>query len=179
VELADIDPVYFEHPYYLVPDKEAAKAYALLVETMAAQEKVAIGRFVMRSKEHHVAIRSVEGVLVVETMRYADEVVDPVELDGWPSDDVEISKKERTMAAQLVESLTADFDPDKYHDEYREELLALIEAKAAGEEVVIDPVSPEPSKVVDIMEALQESLDRTKRRRAKAGGKKRGGRKTA
>lgn len=173
VDLAEIDPIYFEQPYYLVPDRESVKAYALLVETMTDQEKVAIGRFVMRSKERLVAIRAVDGLLCIETMRYADEVIDPADVEGRPSDDVTITKKERTMAKQLVDSLATEFEPEKYHDEYREQLVGLIEKKAKGEDIVVDPVSPEPSKVVDIMEALQESLERTKRRRAKTEPKKR------
>lgn len=173
VDLAEIDPIYFEQPYYLLPDRESAKAYTLLVETMTDQEKVAIGRFVMRSKERLVAIRPLDGLLCIETMRYADEVIDPADVEGRPSDDVAITKKERAMAKQLVDSLTTEFEPDKYRDEYREQLVGLIEKKAKGEDIVVDPVSPEPSKVVDIMEALQESLERTKRRRAKTEPKKR------
>jgi DNA end-binding protein Ku len=161
VDLADIDPVYFEQPYFLVPDKNAEKAYRLLAEVMQEQGKVAIGRFVMRSKEALVAIRAVDGVLVLETMRYADEVLAPDRDQALPDAGTEPTEREMEMARQLVNSLAADFDPDKYHDEYREELLGLIEKKAAGEEIVAPEAPEEPAKVLDLMAALEASLART------------------
>lgn len=160
VDLDDIDPVYFEQPYYLAPDPNALKPYRLLVDAMTELRKVAIGRFVMRSKEHLVAIRPVDGLLCLETMRYADEivpsteVVPPVEADERPSE------RELAMARQLVDSLAAEFDPAKYHDAYREELLDLIERKAAGEEIVARPAAEETGKVLDLMAALEASLAR-------------------
>jgi DNA end-binding protein Ku len=161
VDLEDIDPVYFEHPYFLVPDKEAAKAYRLLADVMREESKVAIGRFVMRSKEALVAIRAVDGVLVLETMRYADEVLAPDREGAIPEPTSEASEREKEMARQLVASLTTTFDPDKYHDEYREELLSLIDRKAAGEEIVAVEQPEEPAKVLDLMAALEASLART------------------
>jgi DNA end-binding protein Ku len=159
VDLADIDPVYFEQPYYLQPDEKGAKAYELLVEAMSDLNKVAIGKVVMRSKERLVAIRPVDGVLCLETMRYADEVLDPSTL--LPDDVAEPSARERTMARQLVESLASDdFDIAKYHDEYREQLLELIDRKAAGEEIVAPPVTEAPTKVLDLVAALEASLAR-------------------
>src|SRR4051812_37693800 len=123
VDLDQIDPIYFEQPYYLAPDPKGAKPYELLVEAMTELNKVAIGRVVLRSKERLVAIRPLDGVLCIETMRYSDEVM---ARDALRPDDVELSERERTMAKQLVESLAIDkFDPDKYHDEYREQLLDL------------------------------------------------------
>lgn len=159
VDLDQIDPVYFEHPYYLTPDPAAVRPYKLLVEAMTALRKVAIGRVVMRSKESLVAIRPVDGVLVMETMRYADEVL-PAAGVVPDTDVVEPSERELEMAKQLVESLSADFVPDKYHDEYREQLLDLIERKAAGEEIVAEPVVEDTGKVLDLMAALEASLSR-------------------
>ena len=134
VDLADIDPVYYDHPYYLVPDKGAAKAYGLLLRAMRESGKVAIARVVLRSKEQLVAIRPAPGdVLMMETMIFADEVVPPDEIDDLPVDeDLKASERELKMAQQLIDSLSSDFEPDKYRDEYREKVLELIERKAAG-----------------------------------------------
>jgi len=162
VDLHQIDPIYFEQPYYVLPDTKAAKPYRLLVEAMTRLEKVAIGRVVIRSKEHLVAIRPLDGLLCVETMRYDDEIVARAGL-GVPAADVEVSTRELDMARQLIESLSGDFEPEKYHDEYRDELLELIERKAAGEEIVAEPAVPAPAKVLDLMAALEASLGRTGR----------------
>jgi DNA end-binding protein Ku len=167
VDLADIDPVYFEQPYYLIPDKDNAKAYRLLAEVMEELGKVAIGRFVLRSKEALVAIRPVDGVLVLETMRFADEVLAADREAPLAETASEPTEREKDMAKQLVNSLTAAFDPEKYHDEYREDLLALIEKKAAGEEIVAAPEAEEPAKVLDLMAALEASLERAGARQAK------------
>src|SRR5215212_3826073 len=122
VDLDDIDPIYFEHPYYLGPDKGAERAYALLVKAMNDERKVAIARFVLRNKEHLSAIRPMGDVLTLTTMRFADEVVTPEELEDVLAHDGEApKKKELDMAKALVGSLTSEFDPDKYRDEYREE----------------------------------------------------------
>jgi DNA end-binding protein Ku len=161
VDLADIDPVYFEQPYYLIPDKDAAKPYQLLVGVMQEMGKVAIGRFVLRSKEALVAIRPVDGVLCLETMRYADEVLAADRDAPIPEPAAEPSERELEMARQLVQALSGTFDADKYHDEYREELLALIERKASGEEIVATAPPEEPAKVLDLMAALEASLARS------------------
>jgi DNA end-binding protein Ku len=161
VDLVDIDPVYFENPYFLVPDKGAEKAYRLLADVMQEQGKVAIGRFVMRTKESLVAIRAVDGVLVLETMRYADEVLAPDREGAIPEPTSAPTEREMEMARQLVSSLATTFDPAKYHDEYREELLALIDKKASGEEIVAPEAPEEPAKVLDLMAALEASLART------------------
>jgi DNA end-binding protein Ku len=168
VDLVDIDPVFFEQPYYLVPDKDNAKAYRLLADVMQELGKVAIGRFVLRSKEALVAIRPVDGVLVLETMRFADEVLAPDREQPLAEPASEPTEREKQMAKQLVSSLTATFDPEKYHDEYREELLALIEKKAAGEEIVAAPEAEEPAKVLDLMAALEASLERAGAKQAKS-----------
>jgi DNA end-binding protein Ku len=158
VPLADIDPVYFEHPYYLLPDKQGGKAYKLLVEAMEGLQKVAIGRVVIRQKESLVAIRVREGLLCLQMMRYADEVIPLAELQGDLTDDAEPSEREVAMARQLVDALTNEFEPEKFHNEYREKVLDLIEQKASGQEIVAAP-SPEPAaKVLDLMAALEASI---------------------
>jgi DNA end-binding protein Ku len=161
VDLAEIDPVYYDHPYYLVPDKGAAKAYGLLLNAMRESGRVAIARVVLRSKEQLVAIRpDHEGrVLMMETMIFADEVVPKEDLDGLPeAEELQVSDREIKMAQQLIESLATDFEPGRYKDEYREKVLTLIEAKAAGEEIAVAPEAPAPAKVPDLMAALEASL---------------------
>ena len=159
VDLSEIDPLYFEQPYYLQPDDKGVKAYKLLVEAMTELNKVGVGRVVMRSKERLVAIRPVDGVLCLSTMRYHDEVL---LRDGLvPDESAEPSEKERAMARQLVESLAVDeFEPEKFRDEYREQLLGLIERKAAGETIVTSPTAEPPAKVLDLVAALEASLAR-------------------
>jgi len=161
VELAEIDPIYFDHPYYLVPDKGAAKAYGLLLNAMRESGRVAIARVILRSKEQLVAIRpDHEGrVLMMETMIFADEVVPTGDLDGLPdADELKVSDREVKMAQQLIDSLTGAFEPERYTDSYREKVLELIERKAAGEEIAVTPEAPEPAKVPDLMAALEASL---------------------
>jgi DNA end-binding protein Ku len=158
VDLAEIDPVYFEQPYYLVPDEKGKKAYRLLVDAMNDLNKVAIGRIVIRAKERLVAIRPLDGLLCVETMRYADEVV---ARDGLAPEDIEVGEREVAMARQLIESLAVDkFEPEKFRDEYREQVLDLVERKAAGEEIVAQPAAEAPAKVLDLVAALEASLEK-------------------
>jgi DNA end-binding protein Ku len=161
VDLEDIDPLYYDHPYYLLPGQGAAKPYKLLADAMKDAGKVAIARVVIRTKEQLVAIRPLGDVLAMATMNFADEVVDPDSFDEAPGEDVDTTKRELDMARQLIESLTADFDPEKYHDEYREAVLEMIERKADGEEIVIQPAE-EPEKVPDLMAALEASLAKAK-----------------
>jgi DNA end-binding protein Ku len=160
VNLADIDPVYYDHPYYLVPDKGAAKAYGLLLDAMRESGKVAIAKVVIRSKEQLVAIRPAPGdVLMMETMIFADEVVPPGSIDDLPAaEDLNVSDRELKMAQQLIDSLSSDFEPEKYKDEYREKVLEMIERKASGEEIAVQPEAPKPAKVPDLMAALEASL---------------------
>jgi DNA end-binding protein Ku len=160
VDLDQIDPVFFEQPYYLVPDKTAAKPYRLLVDAMTELNKVAVGRFVLRSKEHLVAIRPMHGVLTLEMMRFADEVLTPEGAEPAQDEDAAPNERELTMARQLIEALSTEFEPGKYHDTFREQLLALIQAKAEGQEIVAEPEVEEPTKVVDLMAALEASLER-------------------
>ena len=159
VDISEIDPIYFDTPYYVMVDEKAAKPYRLLVDAMTELGKVAIGRVVMRAKERLVAIRPVDGMLCVETMRYADEIVDRATL-GLPDEEIELSDREVAMARQLVETLAGDFDVAKYHDEYREQLLALIDKKAAGETIVAAAPVDAPAPVIDLMAALEASLQR-------------------
>jgi len=161
VDLEEIDPIYFDSPYYLGPAEGAEKAYSLLARAMRESGKVAIARFVFRNKEHLAALRPADGVLTLTTMRFADEVVPPEELDdALPSGEQRVAKREVEMAEQLIDSLTRSFDPAAYRDEYREKLLALIERKAEGKEVVAAPEGeePQPTKAPDLMSALEESI---------------------
>ena len=167
VDLDQIDPIFFERPYYLVPETGGTKAYALLRDAMKETNKVAIGRLVLRTKQYLAAIRPRDDVLVIETMLYADEVVDADDLEGVPHDEIEVSERELKMARQLIDSLTADFQPEKYRDEYRERVLALIEAKAEGQELVTQPVEAEEPQPVDLMAALEASLDAVKSGKSK------------
>jgi DNA end-binding protein Ku len=175
VDLDDIDPIYFEQPYYLGPDKGAERAYALLVQAMKEARKVAIARFVLRNKEHLAAIRPMGDVLTLTTMRFHDEVSSPNDLDGEVFEEAKPKKPEQReleMAKQLIESLTSDFKPGQYRDEYREELLDLLERKAAGKEVVSAPTEePKPTKAPDLMAALEESLAAVRSEEAATDGK--------
>lgn len=167
VEIAEIDPIYFDSPYYLGPADGAEKAYSLLAQAMERSGRVAIARFVFRNKEHLAAIRPGDGALTLTTMRFADEVVPASELDDvLPEEKPKIGKREVEMAEQLIDSLTRRFNPGDYRDEYREELLAMIERKAAGEEVVAAPEEErEPTKAPDLMAALEQSIADVKSRR--------------
>jgi len=159
VDQEEIDPIYYDHPYYLAPDKGAEKAYRLLLDAMAEAGKVAIARVVLRSKENLVAIRPAGDVLAMETMIFHDEVVPAGELDDMPDGKpAKTSERELKMAQQLIASLSSDFEPTKYRDEYRDKVLDLIERKAEGEEIAIQPEAPEPTKVPDLMAALEASL---------------------
>jgi DNA end-binding protein Ku len=164
VALAEIDPIFFDHPYYLVPDERGIKPYRLLLAAMRETEMVALGRLVLRAKEHLVAIRAADEVMTLETMVFADEIVSPdrfAELDG----EVATSDRELAVAKQLIESLSGPFEPEKYRDEYRDQVLALIDRKASGEEIVLQPQAQE-DKVdgADLMSALQASLEEVKKR---------------
>src|SRR5687767_5747346 len=174
VDLDEIDPIYFDHPYYLGPDKGAERAYALLTKAMNEQKKVAVARFVLRNKENLAAIRPMGEVLTMATMRFADEVVAPDEISEILGEETESPRKaEVDMAKQLIESLSNDFEPSAYKDEYREELLALIERKAKGEEIVeAETEAPKPTKAPDLMAALEESLAAVRSEPLGGGGEK-------
>jgi DNA end-binding protein Ku len=164
VDLDEIDPVYFDATYYMVPEKGAGKAYALLLEAMRKSKKVAIARVVLRQKQHLVALRPLRNALSMETMLYADEVVSPETLEGLP-EDVEVTDRELAMAQQLIDSLADDFKPERYRDDYRERVLEMIERKAEGQEIVLADEEEEQAPVVDLMAALEASLAAAKTRR--------------
>jgi DNA end-binding protein Ku len=177
VDLGEIDPVYFDAAYYLAPDGPP-KPYVLLARAMEASGKVAIGRFVMRNKQYTAAIRAEDGRLVMSTLAYADEVLDPADIEELQAlDAVDVSDREAKMAEALVDSLTAPFEPEKYHDEYREQVMALIGKKAEGEEFEMPEVAAEKPKVVDIMAALEASVAAAKEARSRHPAKKAASRK--
>ncbi len=164
VELDQIDPIYYDHPYYLAPAEGAAKAYALLLQAMKDAGKVGIARVVIRSKEQLVAIRPRDSVLVMETLLFGDEVVSPSDLGELPAvEELKAGKREVDMARQLIESLSTDFDPDSYRDEYRQAVLDLIERKAEGHEVAVQATPEAPEEVPDLMAALEASIASAKR----------------
>jgi DNA end-binding protein Ku len=160
VALEEIDPIYYDATYYLAPDKGAGKAYGLLLEAMRRTGKVGVARFVLRTKQSLCCVRPMQGALALSTMNYADEIV--------PQADVEVpapaapAPRELEMAEQLVASLTTAFQPERYRDEHRDKVLALVERKAAGE--TIEAPAPErPGKVVNLADALAASLAAAKR----------------
>jgi DNA end-binding protein Ku len=167
VELSEIDPILYDSPYYLAPDK-ATKPYVLLARAMAESGKVAIGRFVLRNKQYTAAIRAVDGHLVMSTMVYGDEIVQPDAIEGFDTlDEVQLSERETAMANQLVESLTGSFEPGRYRDSYREQVLDLIEKKAAGEALVAAAPRSSTTAVVDLMAALEASVQAAKQARGR------------
>lgn len=170
VELAAIDPVYYESSYYLVPANEnAAKPYRLLVEAMQASGMAAVARFVLRTKQHHAVIRPRGEALAISTLRYEDEVVDPASIEDVPTD-VAASEREVASAASLIDSMTVEWDPERYHDTHRARLLEIIQAKADGQEIVTSPDAVEEGgDVVDLMAALEASIAKQKQSRADAG----------
>lgn len=155
VLLEEIDPIYFEKSYYLAPDEGGGKAYHLLREAMRDAGKIAVGKVVIREKEHLVAVRPYGEGLVMSTLFYADEIRS-LEMDEVPA--ARIHPNERKMAVQLIDGLTAEFLPETFKDTYREKLMDVIKAKAAGEAVTAAP-GPRPEKVVDLMDALRRSLE--------------------
>ena len=164
VEIDQIDPIYYDHPYYLAPGPGAGKAYALLLQALKDSGRVGIARVVIRSKEQLVAIRPRDGVLAMETLLFGDEVVSPEELGEIEAvDEAKATKKEVDMARQLIDSLATDFDPSKYRDEYRDAVLEMIERKAEGEEVAVQPAPEAPAEVPDLMAALEASIASAKR----------------
>ena len=158
VHLDDIDPLFFDTSYYLVPDARGGKAYRLLLAAMREAGMVGIARVVMRTKQYLCAVRPVGDALVLTTMNFSDEVIPREELSGLPGPQSGASERELRMAEQLIESLTTDFEPDKYSDTYRAEVLALIERKAEGQEIVAPEAPEKPTPVVDLMAALEASL---------------------
>ena len=167
VDLDQIDPVFFANAYQVAPAPGAAKAYMLLVEAMEEANKVGIARFVMRSKQYLAAIRPKDGRLLMSTMYYADEIVEPVLPEYHELDGVEVTDKEREMAAQLIANLATDFEAEEHTDTYREKVLELIDEKAAGR-TIVRADTPEETSVVDLMAALEASVAEAKAARAES-----------
>jgi DNA end-binding protein Ku len=170
VDGADIDPVFYDNAYYLVPEELARKSYALLTRAMDESNRVGIASFVMRTKQYLVAIRAVDGLLMMSTMVYADELVPPSELPGLDElAGVTTTEAELAMAGQLIDSLTTEFEPERYEDSYREQVLELLEAKASGEVTAIEaPSAAEDEAVVDLLAALEASVNAAKEARRKS-----------
>ena len=168
IDLVDIDPIYFDAPYYVAPVKTAEKPYALLVRAMEEQGKVAIARFVMRTKQYLAALRAKDGTLLLSTMVYADEVSPADEVPELAAaHGVQVSDKELVMAGQLIESLSTEFDPARFRDEYRDRLLELIERKAEGEPALVPAAAPAETGVVDLMAALEASVAKAREARGR------------
>jgi DNA end-binding protein Ku len=159
VDLSEIDPIYYDHSYYLAPTTGGAKAYRLLLDAMGEANKVAIGRIVIRSKQQLCALRPTGDVMTLATMLFGDEVLPPDRLDELDAvGEAEASKRELTMAQQLIDSLSAEFDPSKFRDDYRDRVIDLIERKAAGEEIAVQPEAEDTGPAPDLMAALEASL---------------------
>ena len=168
VDAAEIDPIYYQKSYYLAPaDDTAKKPYALLAKAMEKSERIGVATFVMRGKQYLAAIRPSDGVLVLETMYFADEVRDPAkELDNLPKQ-TKVAPKDLEMAISLVESLTTKWDPKNYKDTYQDRVNELIDAKKNDREIVREETPEETSeKVVDLLSALQASVDQAKGHKA-------------
>ena len=159
VDQSEIDPIYYDHTYYLAPTTGGAKAYRLLLDAMRQAGKVGIGRVVIRSKQQLCALRPTGDVMTMSTMLFGDEVLSPDRIDELEAvDEAGASDRELAMAQQLIDSLSAEFDPSRFHDEYRERVLDLIERKAAGEEIAVAPQAEEEAPAPDLMAALEASL---------------------
>jgi DNA end-binding protein Ku len=165
VPLEQIDPIYFERAYYLAPEPAGAKAYALLAEAMAKREVVALCTITLRDKEHLAALRPRDGTFVLSTLHWPDEIrafsLSQLGIDEVP----EPREQELKMAHALIENLTEDFDPDAFHDAYRERVLEAVQAKIAGEEITLVEAE-EPAGVVDLMDALKRSVEKSKQRKS-------------
>ena len=162
VDISEIDPIYFNTPYYVVPQETGTKPYRLLVEAMEKSKRVGIARFVMRNKESLCALRPKDGALILETMYFGAEVVDVADIDEVPRQ-TKTDERELKMAQQLIDQLAGTFDPGKYEDDYVKALREMVERKAAGEEVVVAPEhKDEGGRTSNLMEALQASLSKAR-----------------
>jgi DNA end-binding protein Ku len=165
VHEAEIDPVYFDKPYYLEPQKGGERAYALMRDALAQAKKVGIAKVVLKSREHLAAVKSVGNMLTLQTMRFAHEIVDAGSLNlPAPAD---ISKKEMDLAYTLIDSMSDKFDPKRYKDDYHDKVLEIIQMKVSGVAPQAPVVTgPAPAKVVDLMEVLKQSLTETQKAKA-------------
>ncbi|WP_096434969.1 Ku protein [Alteribacter populi] len=172
VKLEEIDPIYFDRSYYLSPNEGGSKAYTLLRKALEESGKIGVAKIMIRAKEHLAVLRVYQNTLLMETIHFPDEVRQADLVPNIPEEE-SISKKELTTAKMLIDQLTTEFDPEKYKDEYRADLIDLIEKKQSGEEVV---TAKEPkldtSNVTDLMDALQESIEKTKKGKKKSTTKK-------
>lgn len=159
VKLKEIDPVYFDKTYYLAADTNGSKAYALLRESLAKSKKIGIAKITIRSKERLAAVRVLNDHLVLETLHFPDEVRSTVDLPKITN--VKLTAKEKEIALSLIEQLTSEFNPEKYHDEYRERLEKLIESK-------IPKKNEQPSNVVNLMDAMEKSIASIKEKKKRA-----------
>ena len=167
VKISEIDPVFFQHPYYLVPDEQSGKAYGLLLTAMRDSERIGVGKLVMRGKEYLVAIRPYDTMIVLETMHFAEEVVSASEIEEMP-EQPEATERELKLAGQIIDALADSFDPARYHDDYRDSVRALIDSKVEGREYVMPPPVEEEGKVIDLMAALEKSLARAREQKGGA-----------
>jgi DNA end-binding protein Ku len=159
VPLSDIDPLHYDRSYWVSPRDEAGakKAYALLRTAMEKKDQVAIGRFVLRTKEHLVALRPLDGALALQTMRFADEVVKPSTVEGLPVK-VKAPTKELKSAEHLIDALATDWDPSSYRDRHRRAVQKIIDQKAKGKEITVEEPAEERAEVIDLMKALEDSV---------------------
>src|SRR3954462_7888822 len=170
VDLAEVDPIYFDHPYWLVPagdDEGAARAYRLLLGVMEQTDRAALGRFVMRAKEHLAIVRARDGALTLTTMRFHDEVRPAKDVPSADGKSAKPSKKELDAAVELIEALGADWDPEKHEDRYRKRLQKVVNQKRKGQTIEIDEGGDgdQPEAVTDLMAALEQSLAAAKKGR--------------
>lgn len=169
VALDQIDPIYYDRTYYLAPAEHGAKPYRLLAEAMQTSGKIAIGRFVLHQREYLASLRPLDGVIALETMHFADEIASSEGLA--PSGEVEIADREIKAAVQLIDTMTADFEPSRYHDTYRDAVRHMIEAKVEGREIVTEvPTEEQPGEIIDLLAELQKSIAAKKKKAKKKAG---------
>ena len=170
VELDQINPMYFDTPYYLEPEKKGRHAYALLRDALIESKKVAIASVVIRSREHLAAVKPNGEALVLELMHFADELVDQGSFD-FPALNEKVADAEKKVAKLLIDTMSSEqFDPEQFHDKYKEDVLAMIEARANGEEIEAPEVQkPAATNVVNLMDVLQRSIEQSKARRKQGG----------
>jgi DNA end-binding protein Ku len=169
VDLEQIDPIYYEKPYYLIPQEGGVKAYSLLLQAMKMKKKVGIGKFVWHDREYLVALNPLGDIFCVEILRFADEIVSRQELEEIAVEESGVDKRQLNMAKELIDALAADFDPEKYKDEYWDGVRDLIKRKEKGEKIVTAPVEFEEGKVIDLKAALERSLEKVRGERGEGG----------
>ncbi len=169
VDLKEIDPIYYDRPYYVLPQAAAVRSYRLLVEAMTRTKKAGISRFVMHDKEYLAALRIMNDLICLHTMHFGKEVLDPTDAGHVPADH-KVGEKELKVAEQLIGSLATEFKPERYHDDYNDCVMKMIERKAHGEEIVAPPaVDKKPARAHDLMAALEASLAEARAGKGKNG----------